>query len=85
MVFIFHIELGVGEIDPDPGGDVAAVVVALAQESVIVDFNGSFFLALLPGKLDNFRSSFLGLHVAVRTEFAVSHYIGGFITSRAVH
>ena len=47
--------------------------------------NGALFRALFPGKLDDFRSPFLGLHVAVRAEAAIIQSIGGLITFRAEH
>jgi hypothetical protein len=61
------VELGAGKIDPDPSRHVAAVVIALTQESVVVDFNCAFDFALCPRQVDNVRPPILRLRVAVFT------------------
>ena len=85
IVSFLFIELGVGKIDPDPGRHIAAVVAAFADLGGVVDFDDALFLALFPGKLDDFRPPFLGFQVAVRAESAFSQSIGGLITFRAEH
>jgi 5-methylcytosine-specific restriction endonuclease McrA len=49
------VELGAGKIDPDPSRHVAAVVIALTQESIVVDFNQALLFALCPGQVDDVR------------------------------
>jgi len=49
------VENGAGEIDPDPGLHVAAVVIAFAKQGVVVDLNCAFLLALFAGKFDDFE------------------------------
>jgi len=66
------VELGAGKIDPDPSRHIAAVVIALTQESVIVDFNCAFDFALFPGQFGDFTPPLFSLRVAVFTESAVS-------------
>ena len=83
--FLFFVELGAGKIDPDPSRHVAAVVVALTQESIVVDFNCAFDFALFSGQFDDFTPPLFSLRVAVFTESAVRQGIGGLITFRAEH
>jgi 5-methylcytosine-specific restriction endonuclease McrA len=54
-LFLLFVELGAGKIDPDPSRHVAAVVIALTQESIVVDFNQALLFALCPGQVDDVR------------------------------
>src|ERR1035441_2493636 len=81
IVFSFvFIEVGPGKIDPNPSRHVAAVVIALTQESVVVDFNCAFDFALFPGQFDDITPPLFSLRVAVFTDSAVNQGIGGLIT-----
>src|SRR5439155_24286922 len=72
------VEAGAGEIDPDPGLHVAAVVIAFAEQGVVIDFNSPFLLALIAGKFDDFEPPlFLGLLGTVRSLCTVCRRIYG--------
>src|SRR5205823_10337610 len=80
------VEARAGEIDPDPRLRVAAVVIAFAEQGVVVDFNGPFLLALFTGKFDDFEPPlFPGPRGAVRAVFAVCRRIDGLTAFRAEH
>ena len=68
VFFLLLVELDPGKIDPDPSRHVTAVVIALTQEGVVVDFNCAFDFALFPGQCDDFTPPLFSLRVAVFTE-----------------
>jgi len=47
------IELGFPEINPNPGRDVATVVIALTEFCFVINFNFAFLLVPFPGESDN--------------------------------
>jgi len=54
MILPFRlIELGLPEIKPNPGSDVATVVVTLTEFCFVINFNFAFLLMSLPGESDN--------------------------------
>jgi hypothetical protein len=66
-VFLVFIEGGVGEIDPEPGGDVAAVVVSIGDaEIVFIDLD---FLGVVLGEVE------------IVNDFTAGFFLGGFILS----
>ncbi len=85
MVFFFvFVEWGAAETDPEPRFHVAAVVVALAELGVVVDFNLHVLLVLVSRQFDYFKPAILSCDVAVFTKFAGGQGIRGAIAFAAV-
>src|ERR1039458_9333652 len=80
IVFSFvFIEVGPGKIDPNPSRQVAAVGIALTQESVVVDFNCAFDFALFPSQFDDFQPSVVSFGITVRADPLVCQRIKGLV------
>ena len=77
--FLVLVELGAGETDPDPGRHVAAVVVALAELGVVVDFNFPLLLVFISRQFDDSDSSCFGLLKTVGTKPLVGQRVEGLV------
>src|ERR1044071_197332 len=79
------IELSPGEIQPNPGSDITAVVISFAYPGVVVDFQLAVFLMLFPSKVDDLKPSFFVIDAAVWTEAVIGKCLGCFTAFRAIH
>ena len=84
VFFLVFVEWGAAETDPDPSRHVAAVVVALAELGVVVNFNLPVLLVFVPRQFDDFKPAILSCDVAVFTKFAGGQGIRGAIAFAAV-